>query len=106
MTTRPEAEIDQLLVASAVEFADEERSAAEEESSVATASAVFSVRLPPDIHEAVKVAASRAHTTPSALIRRWVSERVEQAADPAGLTAAVAILRRDVERVADLIRPA
>ena len=105
MTARRETEIDQLLAATAAEYVDEERSAAEEESREAAASSVFSVRLSPATHEAVRTAAARAHLTPSALIRQWVTERVEEAGS-ADLATAVAALRRDVERVADLVRPA
>ncbi|MGH3867639.1 MAG: helix-turn-helix domain-containing protein [Pseudonocardiaceae bacterium] len=88
------------------EYADEERAAAEEESHTATASTVFSVRLQPAVYEALKIAASRAHLTPSALIRQWVTERVEATDNETDLATAVATLRRDVERVASLVRPA
>ncbi len=103
MATRTETEIDQQLAATAAEYVDEERAAAEERE--ATASAVFSVRLAPTTHEAVRAAAARAHLTPSALIRQWVTERVQET-DDSDLATAVAALRRDVERVADLVRPA
>ncbi|MGH4015529.1 MAG: hypothetical protein ACRDSL_16725 [Pseudonocardiaceae bacterium] len=106
MTIRSEAEINRLLASTAAEYADEERAAAEEESPTATASTVYSVRLPPAVYEAVKTAASRAHLTPSALIRQWVTERVETTAEQTDLATAVATLRRDVERVASLVRPA
>ena len=102
MTNRPEAEIDQLLTATAAEYVDEERAAAEEESR--EASAVFSVRLPADTYNAVRAAADRAHLTPSALIRQWVGERIVETSS-GDLAAAVAALRRDVDRVADLTRP-
>jgi predicted HicB family RNase H-like nuclease len=105
MTTRSEAEIDRRLAPTAAEYVDEEHSAAEEESREATASAVFSVRLPPATYEAVRAAAARVHLTPSALIRQWVTERVEETGS-GDLATAVATLRRDVERVADLVRPA
>ncbi len=105
MTTRTEAEIDQRLAATAAEYVEEERAAAEEEAAEAAASAVFSVRLPPATYDAVRAAATRAHLTPSALIRQWVSERVEETGT-SDLSTAVAALRRDVERVADLVRPA
>ncbi len=104
MTTRTEIEIDQQLAATAAEYIDEERAAALEEAREATASAVFSVRLAPATHEAVKAAAARAHLTPSALIRQWVTERVQET-DDSDLTTAVAALRRDVERVAGLVMP-
>ncbi len=104
MTTRTESEIDQQLAATAAEYVDEERAAAEEEAREATASAVFSVRLAPATYEAVRAAATRTHLTPSALIRQWVTERVQETAD-SDLTTAVAALRRDVERVAGLVRP-
>jgi len=104
MTTRTEAEIDQQLAATAAEYVDEEQAAAEEARET-TASAVFSVRLAPATHDAVRAAAARAHLTPSALIRQWVTERVEETGD-SDLTTAVAALRRDVERVAGLVRPA
>jgi len=105
MTTRTEAEIDQRLAATAAEYVDEEQAAAEEEAAEAAASAVFSVRLPPTTYDAVRAAATRAHLTPSALIRQWVSERVADTGT-SDLSTAVAALRRDVERVADLVRPA
>ena len=105
MATRSEAEIDRRLAPTAAEYVDEEHSAAEEESREATASAVFSVRLPPATYEAVRAAAARAHLTPSVLIRQWVTERVEETGS-GDLARAVATLRRDVERVADLVRPA
>ncbi|MCA1670923.1 MAG: hypothetical protein LC799_01515 [Actinobacteria bacterium] len=106
MTIRSKAEINRLLATTAAEYADEERAAAEEESQAATASTVFSVRLQPAVYEAVKAAADRAHLTPSALIRQWVTERVETTAEETDLATAVATLRRDVERVAALVRPA
>jgi len=105
MTRRTEAELDQQLAATAAEYVDEEQAAAEEEAREATASAVFSVRLAPATHEAVRAAAARAHLTPSALIRQWVTERVEEPGDT-DLNTALASLRRDVERVASLVRPA
>jgi len=105
MTTRTEAEIDQQLAATAAEYVAEEQAAAEEEAAEAAASAVFSVRLSPATYNAVRAAATRAHLTPSALIRQWVSERVEDTGT-GDLSTAVAALRRDVERVADLVRPA
>lgn len=106
MTIRSEAEINRLLAATAAEYADEERAAAEEESQTATASTVFSVRLQPAVYEAVKIAAGRAHLTPSALIRQWVTERVEATDHDNDLDTAVATLRRNVERLASLVRPA
>ncbi|MGH4001027.1 MAG: hypothetical protein ACRDTJ_26600 [Pseudonocardiaceae bacterium] len=106
MTIRSEAEINRLLAPTAAEYADEERAAAEEESHATTASTVFSVRLHPAVYEAVKAAADRAHLTPSALIRKWVTERVEATDEENDLASAVATLRRDVERVAALVRPA
>jgi len=105
MTTHTEAEIDQRLAATAAEYVEEEQAAAEEEAAEAAASVVFSVRLPPATYDAVRAAATRAHLTPSALIRQWVSERVEETGT-SDLNTAVAALRRDVERVADLARPA
>jgi predicted HicB family RNase H-like nuclease len=106
MTTRTEAEIDQRLAATAAEYVEEEQAAASEEAaSAASSSAVFSVRLPPATYDAVRAAATRAHLTPSALIRQWVSERVADTGT-SDLSTAVAALRRDVERVADLVRPA
>jgi len=93
----------------AAKYADEEREAAEEEirerDERDRASSVYSVRLPPATYDAVREAAERAHLTPSALIRQWVSERVS-AHDDGDLAAAVASLRRDVERLAKLARPA
>ncbi len=67
---------------------------------------MFSVRLQPAVYEAVKAAAGRAHLTPSALIRQWVTERVEATDEENDLATAVATLHRDVERVAALIKPA
>lgn len=97
MTTRTEAEIDQRLAETAAEYVGEEQAAAEEEAQEATASAVFSVRLSPATHEAVRAAATRAHLTPSALIRQWVTKRVEEP-DDGDIATAVAALRRDAER--------
>ncbi|MGI8537230.1 MAG: hypothetical protein ACR2K2_12195 [Mycobacteriales bacterium] len=105
MTTRTEAEIDQRLAQTAAEYVGEEQAAAQEEAREAAASAVFSVRLPSATYEAVRSAAARAHLTPSALIRQWVTERVEEPGD-SDIATAVAALRRDVERVAALVRPA
>lgn len=106
MTERPEAEIDQILTTTADEYAEEERASAAEEAREAT-SAVFSVRLSPTVYDAVRQAASKAHLTPSALIRQWVSERVEDTGQSdSSFAAAVATLRRDVERLADLTPPA
>lgn len=105
MTTRTENEIDQQLATTAAEYVDEERAAAQEEVREATASAVFSVRLAPATHEAVRAAAAQTHLTPSALIRQWVTERVQETED-SDLATAVAALRRDVERVAGLVRSA
>lgn len=92
------------------EYAEEERLAAEEEvrerDERDRKSSVYSVRLPPAVYEAVRVLAEAQHLTPSALIRQWISERVDEPADADDLTAAVAELRRNVERVANLARPA
>jgi len=98
MTARPESQVDQLLSSTAAEYLEEERAAAQEEAR--EASAVFSVRLPADTYDAVRAAADRAHLTPSALIRQWVAERID--AGGGDLAAAVAALRRDIDRVADL----
>jgi hypothetical protein len=102
MAKRPEPEIDQMLSVIAVEYESEERRAADEEAREAAASAVFSVRLPQATYQAVRAAAAALHLTPSALIRQWVIERVEE---PGGddLASAVAALRRDVDRVAGLL---
>lgn len=105
MTARTEAEIDQRLAATAAEYVDEEQAAAQDEVREAAASAVFSVRLAPATYEAVRAVAARAHLPPSALIRQWVTERVEETGDD-NLATAVATLRRDVERVAGLVGPA
>jgi hypothetical protein len=107
---RTEAEIDRLVAATGAEYVEEERAAAAEEVAEAArvaeaASAVFSVRLPPTVYEAVRQSAARAHLTPSALIRQWVSERVADSGQD-DLAAAVAALRRDVERLARLAPPA
>lgn len=105
MTRRPESDIDRMLTATAAEYEDEDRAAAAEETRESTNSAVFSVRLPPEIYDAVRQAAANEHLTPSALIRQWVSERVEETSG-SELSAAVAVLRRDVERLAKLAPPA
>jgi hypothetical protein len=105
MTTGSEAEIDARLVATAAEYVEEDRAAAAEESHDAANSAVFSVRLSPAVYDAVRQAAVRAHLTPSALIRQWVSERVADTST-GDLASAVAALRRDVERLARLTPPA
>jgi predicted transcriptional regulator len=105
MTRRSNAAIDQLLEAAGAEYAEEDRAAAADEAREAVASAVFSVRLSPEVYEAVRQAATRAHLTPSALIRQWVSERVEDTGEN-DLASAVATLRREVERLAKLAKPA
>jgi len=110
MPRRSEAEIDRLLDPVRAEYEQEEREAAEEEirerDERDAASLVFSVRLPREMYNAVREAAERAHLTPSALIRQWVSERITSGDGPDDLDDAVASLRRDVERVARLARPA
>ncbi|WP_007023671.1 ribbon-helix-helix protein, CopG family [Saccharomonospora iraqiensis] len=106
MTERHNTDIDRMLAATAAEYEGEDRAAAAEEARESTSSAVFSVRLPPHIYEAVREAAARAHLTPSALIRQWVSERVEDDPGDRDLSEAVAALRRDVERLARLAPPA
>jgi len=105
MTRRSEHEIDRVLAPIAAEYIPEEAAAAAEEAREATVSTVLSVRLHPDVHEAVKLVASQLRTTPSALIRRWVTERVESASQ-VDLPAAVAALQRDVETIAALVVPA
>jgi predicted transcriptional regulator len=105
MTHRTDAEIDQALADAAAEYAQEDRAAAAEEAREAVNSRVFSVRLSPDVYDAVREAAERAHLTPSALIRQWVSERVEDTGHN-DLASAVAALRRDVERLAEFAPPA
>lgn len=105
-----ETRLDQRLAQLREEYPDEERAAAEEETTERDerdrASSVYSVRLPRDVYDAVRDAAQHAHLTPSALIRQWVSERVAAGEGPDDLSDAVASLRRDVERVAKLVRPA
>lgn len=98
MIRRSDVDIAHMVDAVAVEYADEERAAAEEEARAAAASKVFSVRLPPDIYDAVRAAADDVHLTPSALIRQWVTERVE-AHGEGDLQGMIAALRRDVERL-------
>lgn len=49
---------------------------------------------------------SASRTSPSALIRQWVTERVEATDNETDLDTAVATLRRNVERLASLVRPA
>lgn len=105
MTRRTEAEVDRLLADTAAEYVDEERDAAIMETQEAAGSAVFSVRLPPAVYDAVRQAAARVHLTPSALIRQWVSERVEDTGTD-DLTSAIATLQRDVDRLANIARPA
>jgi predicted HicB family RNase H-like nuclease len=105
MSNRTDAEIDQALATTAAEYAEEDRAAAAEETREAANSRVFSVRLSPTVYDAVREAAERAHLTPSALIRQWVSERVEDTGQ-GDLANAVAALRRDVERLAELAPPA
>ncbi|MGH3492318.1 MAG: hypothetical protein ACRDQ1_03645, partial [Sciscionella sp.] len=83
-----------------VEFGVMHTAAAEE-----ARSTVFSVRLSPAVHDAVRLAAARAHLTPSALIRQWVTEHVADTGQD-DLATAVAALRRDVDRLANLARPA
>lgn len=105
MTPRSEAEINRRLAETAAEYAEEEHAAAAEEAREAASSAVFSVRLSPAVYDAVRQAAERAHLTPSALIRQWVSERVDDT-EQDDLATAVATLRRDVDRLAELARSA
>lgn len=104
MTNRTDAEIDEALAATAAEYAEEDRAAAAEEAREAVNSRVFSVRLSPSVYDAVRDAAERAHLTPSALIRQWVSERVEDT-EHADLASTIAALRRDVERLAEFAPP-
>lgn len=104
MSNRTDAEIDQELAATAAEYADEDRAAAAEEAREAANSRVFSVRLSPSVYDAVRDTAERAHLTPSALIRQWVSERVEDTENN-DLASTIAALRRDVDRLAELAPP-
>ncbi len=53
-----------------------------------------------------RLLAATASTVFSALIRQWVTERVEATDNETDLATAVATLRRTVERVASLVRPA
>jgi predicted transcriptional regulator len=102
--TRSE-DINALLAPTAMEYDAEEHAAGEQEVREAeadTSSLVFSVRLSPDVYASVRAAASRAHLTPSALLRQWVSERVELGPNE-DRGAVVAALRRDVDRVARLL---
>lgn len=101
MARRTEVEIDRVIAPVVAEYADEDRHAAKEEVQEQAASSVSSVRLSPATYNAVRVAAARAPLTPSALIRQWVTERVD--ANSGDLTSAVAALSRDVERVAGLL---
>lgn len=105
MTQASEAQINRRLAETAAEYAEEDRAAAAEEAREASSSPVFSVRLSPATYDAVRQAAERAHLTPSALIRQWVSERVENAGHD-DLASAVATLRRDLDRLADLAQSA
>lgn len=115
MTAEQLQELDRHLAVTAAMFADEEREAAEEEIREAArdealreaASKVFSVRLPPSIHQAVKEVAAREHVGPTTLLRQWVTERVERETDTTGdVEDALTTLRQDVERVARLYRRA
>jgi predicted HicB family RNase H-like nuclease len=103
MSNRTDTE--QALAATAAEYVAEDRAAAAEEATEAAHSRVFSVRLAPEIYDAVRTAAERAHLTPSALIRQWVSERVWDTGQ-GDLARTVAALRRDVERLTELAPPA
>lgn len=98
-----EAELDSRRDALREAYAEEERLAAEEEirghDERDRKSSVYSVRLPPEVYEAVTVLAEEQHLTPSALIRQWIAERVV-ASEAGDLADAVAALRRDVERLA------
>jgi hypothetical protein len=99
---------DELLLQVAAEHESEDRAAAEEEVArerLDARSHVFSVRLSPEVYDAVRDRAESEHLTPTALIRQWVSERIEAAQGPDDPAAAVASLRREVERVARLVRP-
>ena len=100
-----QARIDKMLEATGNEYADEDRAAAAEEAREAANSKVFSVRLSPAVYAAVRDAAERAHLTPSALIRQWVSDRAEET-QQTDLASTIAALRRDVERLERLNRPA
>lgn len=101
MAKRTDPDIDAALVPTAAEYIEEEAHAAREEAQAATASAVFSVRLSPS-KDAVRAAAAQQNVIPSALIRQWVTQRVEQTGQ-GDLATAVAVLRHDLERVADLV---
>lgn len=111
---KPSKEVDALIderrAEIRTEYADEERAAAEEEllerAARDQASSVYSVRLPPAVYQAVREAADRAHLTPSSLIRQWISERVGTGDGLDDFGDALASLRRDVERLAKLARPA
>jgi hypothetical protein len=104
-----EAKINERMAALREEYAEEERLAAEEErlerEERDRKSSVYSVRLPPEVYDAVRLLAEKQHLTPSALIRQWVCEQVAPAEED-DLTTAVADLRRDVERLAKLARSA
>lgn len=90
-------------------YAEEERAAAGEEirerEERDQASLVYSVRLPRDVYDVVRAIADREHLTPSALIRRWVSERAQED-DQDDIGEAMASVRREVDRLARLVRPA
>jgi predicted HicB family RNase H-like nuclease len=105
MTERTDTDIDQALAATAAEYAEEDRAAAAEEARATLNSRVFSVRLSPSVYDAVRDAAERAHLSPSALIRQWVSERVDDT-ERHDLASTIAALRRDVERLAQFAPPA
>ena len=105
MSDRTDPEIEQAIAAAAAEYEAEDRAAAEEELREEAASRVFSVRLSPGVYSAVRDAAERAHLTPSALIRQWISERAEDTGQD-DLAGTVAALRRDVERLAKFAPPA
>lgn len=108
MAKKTEAHIDELLDRVRADYQDEERLTADEEQRENLTSNVFSLRLFADLHTKVRRIATERHTTPSALLRQWVAERVEQEqeAQSSDLAAAVTALTRDVERIRALTRAA
>lgn len=62
-------------------------------------SVVFSVRLNPDELQAVQQLADRTDLPSSTLVRAWIVERIRAEESISDLRAAIAVLRRDLERV-------
>ena len=87
------------------EYADEEREAAEHEMFQARAG-IVDVRLPRDVYAALRELATKHKTTPQALLRDWAIEHLAADNEPNDAASAIADLRRDIEKLAKLVRPA